>query len=371
MSLAALIAERAHDLGFLRTGFAPVGPQRHAPHLRQWLEDGFAGDMGYMHARLDERTDTSVFAPEARTVIALAAPYVGGPDNALTERISRYALGDDYHKVLADKLDALAAFVRAEAGAEVATKRAVDGAPVLERNVAVDAGLGWLGKSAMVLHQHSGSWFFLAELFVSAEIAPNEHAHPDRCGRCTRCLDACPTGAIVAPYRVDARKCISYLTIEHRGPIPRGLRPQLGGHLFGCDICQSVCPWNHRGEPPAMQAFAPRPEVVAADAVAVLRMSQAEFSATFRNSPIKRAKRAGLARNAAVVLGNSGDRLWTGELVAALRGDADPLVRGHAAWALGAVGGWSATLALELAAGVEDDAYVREEIRAALPHARA
>lgn len=371
MSLAALIAERAHDLGFLRTGFAPVGPQRHAPHLRQWLEDGFAGDMGYMHARLDERTDTSVFAPEARTVIALAAPYVGGPDNALTERISRYALGDDYHTVLADKLDALAAFVRAEAGAEVATKRAVDGAPVLERNVAVDAGLGWLGKSAMVLHQHSGSWFFLAELFVSAEIAPNEHAHPDRCGRCTRCLDACPTGAIVAPYRVDARKCISYLTIEHRGPIPRGLRPQLGGHLFGCDICQSVCPWNHRGEPPAMQAFAPRPEVVAADAVAVLRMSQAEFSATFRNSPIKRAKRAGLARNAAVVLGNSGDRLWTGELVAALRGDADPLVRGHAAWALGAVGGWSATLALELAAGVEDDAYVREEIRAALPHARA
>ncbi len=366
MTLASLIRERASELGFLRAGVLPVGPLSHAEHFDAWLADGFDASMGYMRERTDERKDTSVHAPQARSVIALAAPYAGTIAPDLATRVARYAVGDDYHQVLAERLDALAAFVRAEAGADVWTRSAVDGAPVLERNVALDAGLGWLGKSAMVLHQQDGSWFFLAELFVSVEVDDDPTHHPDRCGTCTRCIDACPTGAIVAPYRVDARRCISYLTIEHRGPIPRGLRPQLGAHLFGCDICQEVCPWNHHGSPPALDAFAPRDEVAAADAVAILRMDQRTFSGTFRGSAIKRAKRGGLARNAAVVLGNQGDRIWTGELAAALRSDPDAVVRGHAAWALGALGGWAAKLGLELAARVEDDAYVREEIRAAL-----
>lgn len=366
MTLAALIRERAAELGFLRAGVLPVGPVSHAAHYERWLRDGFDGEMGYLRERLDERLDTSVHAPEARSVIALAAPYDGDVTPDLAARIARYAVGDDYHQVLAERLDALAGFVRAEAGADVWTRSAVDGAPVLERNLAVDAGIGWLGKSAMVLHQADGSWFFLAELFVGAEIDDEPAPHADRCGTCTRCLDACPTGAIVAPYRVDARRCISYLTIEHRGPIPRALRPLLGGHLFGCDVCQEVCPWNHHGSPSGLAEFAARPEVRAADAVAVLRMSQRDFSETFRGSAIKRAKRSGLARNAAVVLGNAGDRMWVGELAAALAEDPEPLVRGHAAWALGRLGGWAARLGLELAARVEDDAYVRDEIRAAL-----
>ncbi len=323
--------------------------------------------MSWMEDTATVRRDTAALVPDARSLVTVAAPY-GPIDGSVSwgSLWARYAVSDDYHVVVAERLRALGAFVAAEAGTDVRSTPAVDGAPILERSLAVETGVGWLGKSAMVLDQELGSYFFLAQLVVSADLTPSADLHPDRCGAFTRCLDACPTGAIVEPYRVDARRCIAYLTIELRGPIPRSLRPAIGTHLFGCDVCQEVCPWNTSGQASTLPGLAPRPEVVALEADRVLRVDAATFSRMFRDSPIKRAKRVGLARNAAVVLGNTGDRVWVGTLVGALRTDPAPLVRGHAAWALGALGGRAARAALGMATAAESDEYVREEIRFAL-----
>ncbi len=365
MDLTPLVTERALELGFLAVGYVPVGPLDHAPHLRRWLDDGFHGEMEWMARHAALRADTALLEPGMRTVIALAAPYdAGAPGD--DPAISRYARGPDYHDVLRARVRELGAFVRAETGAEVALRPAVDSAPVLERAVAIEAGIGWLGKSAMVLRQGVGSWFFLAELFVDVELGSPARAHPDRCGRCTRCIDACPTGAIVAPYRIDARRCISYLTIELRGPIPRALRPGLGHRLFGCDVCQAVCPWNTFAAPPALPGLEPRPEVAAATARELLTMDETTFRARFRDTPLWRTRRRGLARNAAVVLGNLGERDAAPLLSEALARDPEPLVRGHAAWALGRIGGVGAAAALRRGCKDEPDDYVREEMRLAL-----
>ncbi len=303
----------------------------------------------------------------ARSIVAVSAPYhQAGPTPDWTARWAQYAGGDDYHNVLWDRLKALAAFIEMETGAEVSSRPATDSAPILERNLAVDAGNGWLGKSAMVIDPEWGSYTLLAELFVSVDLEELSADRPDRCGTCTRCIDQCPTGAIVGPYEVDGRRCISYLTIETRGAIPRAMRSLIGGHLFGCDVCQDVCPWNTKARREPMEPFVARPELVAMDAVAMLRCTAPEFTRIFTNTSIKRTRRTGLARNAAVVLGNTGDRTWVGELTAALRGHDVALVRGHSAWALGELGGANARLNLELAHGGEPDAYVREEIRSAL-----
>lgn len=365
--IASLIRERAAELGFARVGIVPVGPMRHAGHFRRWLDDGFHGAMSYMEKRAEVRENSALLEPWARTVIAVSAPYAApGDTHDPAAPWARYALGDDYHEVLWDRLEALAAFVRAETGAELVARPATDSAPVLERNLAVDAGLGWLGKSAMVLDQEWGSYTLLAELFVDVELDPDATERPDRCGTCSDCIDLCPTGAIVAPYRVDARRCISYLTIETRGPIPRPLRAAIGLHVFGCDVCQDVCPWNRKAQRRPMEPLQPRNEISALDAAALLRMDAPRFAEVFRGTAIKRTRRKGLARNAAVALGNTGDRTWVGELVSALREHDEPLVRGHAAWALGALGGGLARLSLELQIGCERSPYVREEIRAAL-----
>jgi epoxyqueuosine reductase len=365
MSLAPLIVERAHELGFSAVGFVAVGEVSHREHLRQWLNDGMHGEMRWMENHSSLREDTRLLEPGMRTVIALAAPYFSGPPGE-DPLVARYAQGDDYHDVLRRQMRQLGAFVEAESGATVATRPAVDSAPVLERNIAVDAGIGWLGKSAMVLRQGHGSFFFLAELFVDLEIDPTDKQHPDRCGRCTRCIDLCPTGAIVAPFRVDARRCISYLTIELRGAIPRALRRPIGARLFGCDVCQSVCPWNHNPAAEVLREFSPRPEVATIDARRILAMSQAEFSAVFAGSALKRTRREGLARNASVVLGNSRDTEHVDVLAAAMASDPSPLVRGHAAWALGEIAGRTARVALERGCASEHDDYVLEEMRFAL-----
>ena len=369
--IASLIQERALELGFVRCAIVPVGPASQVDHFERWLADGFHGEMAYLEKYRSIRADTSLLEPWARSVVVVAAPYEG--NSAGTEysaRWARYCVGDDYHGLLWQNLKALAAFIEAETGAECRSRPATDSAPILERSLAVESGIGWLGKSSMVITQGVGSYYFLAELFVSADLEESRSEHPDRCGTCTSCIDACPTGAIVGPYRVDARRCISYLTIEQRGPIPRQLRALIGGHLFGCDICQEVCPWNGKESPLPMPDFTARPEVTALDAAAVLRCTAEEFSRIFADSAVKRSRRKGLARNAAVVLGNSGDRTWVGELTAALRGHDIELVRGHAAWGLGALGGASARAFLELAHVSEESEYVREEIRAALAGAQ-
>jgi len=361
------IAERARELGFVAIGFVPAGPVSHAPHLETWLKDGFAASMDWMHGHQELRTDTRLLHPGARTVITVAAGYDGrtGRDPG-QGHLARYAVGLDYHDVMRAMLRRLGEFIRVESGVEVDYRPTVDSAPVLERNLAVDGGLGWLGKSAMVLNRTHGTWMLLGELFVDLDLEPQAAAHADFCGRCTACIDACPTGAIVGPYRVDARRCISYLTIEHRGPIPRGLRSAIGLHLFGCDICQDVCPWNNKAGTDVLAGLEPLPGVVATGVREVLRMTPQEFNARFRGTPILRTRRRGLVRNACVVAGNLGLADDVGLLAEVMREHDEPLARGHAAWALGRIGGASARSALERGLACESDEYVREEIRGAL-----
>lgn len=355
------------EIGFVACAVVPVGPASHTDKFDAWLDAGFHGEMRYLERYREIRANTARVEPWARSVVLVAAPYEGGEaGDGYAERWARYCVGDDYHHTLWADLQALAAFIRAETGSECRARPATDSAPILERSLAVDAGIGWLGKSSMVITQGVGSYYFLAELFVSDDLGESRSSHPDRCGTCTACIDLCPTGAIVAPYTVDARRCISYLTIEHKGPIPRPLRPLIGGHLFGCDVCQEVCPWNAHGSPPAMALFEARPEVIAMDAAAALGCTAEEFSTIFKGSAVKRTRRSGLARNAAIVLGNTGDKTWIGPLAAALTGHDAELARGHAAWALGRLGGARARTYLETALSTEASNYVLEELRYAL-----
>jgi epoxyqueuosine reductase len=254
---------------------------------------------------------------------------------------------------------------RAQAGRDVCGRAYVDTGPLLERDLARRAGLGWFGKNTMLLHPRIGSYFFLGALMLDLPLRPDPPFTGDHCGTCTRCLDACPTGAFVGPRVLDARRCISYLTIELRGPIPRELRPLVGDWIFGCDICQEVCPWNRKAPVSLEPAFRPRAGFETPELIPMLQMTQEEFSARFKGSPIKRAKRRGLLRNVAVALGNAGDRAAIPALVVALR-DPEPLVRGHAAWALGRLGGAAALSALRATREGEDDPFVIEELEMAV-----
>jgi epoxyqueuosine reductase len=243
---------------------------------------------------------------------------------------------------------------------------------VLERDLAQRAGLGWIGKNTCLIHPTQGSYFFLAEILLNIELEPNEPFLHDRCGSCTRCLEACPTACILPDRTLDARRCISYLTIELRGAIPFELRPQIGEWVFGCDICQQVCPWNQRfatahGDP----AFAARPDVPNPDLLEELKLSSEQFNYKFKGSPVKRAKRGGYLRNVAIALGNLGDETALPVLIHSLASEPEPLVRGHVAWALGRLGGNAARRALQQAAQIEKDAYVLSEIRSALDSAGA
>jgi epoxyqueuosine reductase len=285
------------------------------------------------------------------------------PSGDLWRRVARYARGKDYHEVVGERLRAveervLAAFPGCE------TRRYVDTGPVLERELAARAGIGAVGKNTMLLHPEGGSWFLLGELFLSLDLDPDRPLE-DLCGSCTLCLDACPTGALAEPYRLDANRCISYWTIEHRGALPAEARRMVGGWVFGCDVCQEVCPWNAAPAAavhPEMELPPERGELTLAR---LLRLPREEYVERFRGSPMKRAKLEGLQRNAAVAMGNRRESRHVGPLAEALR-DGVPLVRGHAAWALGRIGGEEAVAALEAALAAEGDEEVRAEIRGAL-----
>ncbi len=283
--------------------------------------------------------------------------------------MAAYAWGDDYHEVLVERLQALAAFINTLTGETVLNRWYTDTGPVLERDLAQRAGLGWIGKNTCLIAPQSGSYFLLAELLLALALPVDAPFASDHCGTCRRCLEACPTGCIQPDRTIDARQCISYLTIELKGPIPRELRPQLGEWVFGCDICQQVCPWNVRfAAPPAAPldaAFQARPGLPRPDLLADLHLTPEEFNRKFRRSPVKRAKRRGYLRNLVVALGNSGDASVVPHLEQAL-GDPEALVRAHAAWALGRLGGLAARAALVQAAQIEPDAWVQEEIRLAL-----
>jgi epoxyqueuosine reductase len=360
------ITAEARAVGFPLAGCAPLGPLERGPFLSAWLAEGRAGEMAYLAQRTAERIDPRRAIPWARSVIALAYPYRPPPPPppdwraTLRGRIAAYALGTDYHGRVGERLDELTARLSAAfPGARF--RPYVDTGAVLEREWAARAGVGWIGRNTLLLHRVAGSYFFLAELFTDLEV----DAVPlpaDHCGTCTRCHTACPTGALGPGYTMDPRRCISYLTIEHRSAIPLPLRPALENWVFGCDLCQEACPWNDEApDPDAAEALSPHlPSLLGLDAEA--------FRARFRSTAVARAKRRGLLRNVAVALGNSDNREAVTPLVRALQ-DTEPLVRGHAAWALGRLGGSSARAALDAVRRRETDAEVGAEIIAALQDA--
>ncbi|MGH7355783.1 MAG: tRNA epoxyqueuosine(34) reductase QueG [Candidatus Rokuibacteriota bacterium] len=329
LALTAGVRARALELGFDRVAIGHAAPPEHGAAFERWLDAGHAGTMDYLARTRAERLDPGRLLPGCRSVIAVALNY-RPPDDPAWAGVARYARGRDYHDVMRPKLRRLVELLDAAGGAGVRSRAAVDTSAVLERDLAAAAGLGWIGKNTNLLHPTLGSYFFIGIVLTTAELEPDARA-PDRCGTCRACLDACPTAAFPAPYALDARRCIAYLTIEHRGPIDPELRPGIGEWLFGCDVCQEVCPWN-RAAPPAGEpalapgAMPPRP----AD---VVGLDDAGFRARFGDTAISRTRRAGLARNAALVLGNRGDAAAVPALRRALE-DADPSVSDAARWAL-------------------------------------
>jgi epoxyqueuosine reductase len=333
--LRGRIRDRALALGFDAVGFAAaaLAPQTRE-RLAAFLAAGRHGDMGWMADRADWRGDPQALWPQARSVVVLGTSYAPAEDPlALLDRpdrgaISVYARNRDYHDLIKGRLKQLAGWMHG-LGPEV--KVFVDTAPVMEKPLAQAAGLGWQGKHTNLVSRRHGSWLFLGEVFTTLELRP-EAAEADHCGSCRRCLDACPTAAFPAPYQLDARRCISYLTIEHKGPIDPALRPLMGNRIYGCDDCLAVCPWNKYASPSAVPAFMARPELTAPRLAELAQLDDAAFRRLFSASPVKRIGRDRFVRNVLIALGNSGDR---GQLavVRGLLDDAAPVVRDAAAWA--------------------------------------
>lgn len=384
-SLTEAIKDKASELGFdaIRVTSADPFPQAEDA-LKERIAAGLMDGLDWFTAeRAEISTHPRALYPGARSIISLATFYLTDAPRDLSKpgephaRVSAYAWGDDYHEVIRARLDALANYIRSlvPAGWEK-TIPFVDTGRMVDRAVAQRAGIGWYGKNTNILTRGWGSWVFLSELVTSFDLEPDPPVAAN-CGQCDVCLRACPTGALVAPYVLDNRRCISYLTIELRGSIPLELRPLIGTHVFGCDICQEVCPVNvvvqrrlrgsgRLGVPGERPAFQPRTAASSSPAlIPLLDLTEEAFRERFRHSPIKRAKRRGLLRNVCVALGNAGDPAAIPALIRALA-DHEPLVRGHAAWALGQLGGAAAVAALSRVAENDDEAQVRMEARCAL-----
>jgi epoxyqueuosine reductase len=369
-ALADAIRAAALALGFGRVGFCPIEPFVDAESaFEHWLAQGHHGEMTFMTGQ--SRADPRALLPGAKTLIVVALAYdragppLTGGERPLSPRalVARYARGADYHGVMKERLRALADRCAELSGRAVLARPCVDTAPLLEREAARRAGVGFSAKNTMTIAPGLGSYVLLGELLIDIELAPSGAAIAAGCGSCRSCLDACPTRAFVDAYTLDARRCISYLTIELRGPIPRALRPAIGRWVFGCDVCQEVCPFNHSSKPrPGDAALAPRPGTSDLELCQLLALGSAAHRRLVRNSALKRINRACLQRNAAVALGNSGEPSVVPALVAALGTNPSALVRGHVAWALGRIGTDAARRALIAARARELDRFVLEEI---------
>lgn len=371
-ALAKTFKQWAIEAGFSRAGVARLEPSSRGAFYRRWLARGDHAGMEWMERRVELRENPAELLPGARSALVVALQYhpLAGeeePEGDLWPRVARYARGRDYHDIMGRGLKSLARRIE-EAFPGTRSRPYVDTGPILERELAAKAGLGAVGKHTNLLHRQWGSWFLLGELFLSLDLAPDPPI-ADLCGRCTRCLDACPTDAFPAPYHLDSNRCISYWTIEHRGDIPLEVRPMVGEWVFGCDVCQEVCPYSHRprsGEP--LPGHEPRlrlpPQRRELDLSGLLRLDRAGWVERFQVSAMKRAKLEGLQRNAAVAMGNRRDRKYV-EVLARTLEDGAPVVRRHAAWALGQIGGTSAAAALARASRAENDPEVRREIDAA------
>jgi epoxyqueuosine reductase len=338
------VKQRARGLGFDLCGIAPAEtPPQAASTLQAWLARGYHGEMQYMARTAEKRADVRAVLPSAQSVIVLGTIYKT-PAPASVERtgrlaalISRYAWGDDYHDVLAARLETLVGWMREEAGEGFEAKPYVDTGPVLERAFAQRAGLGWIGKNTCLISPERGSWLFLCEVICNVPLAPDA-AGLDRCGTCTLCLEACPTQAFVDAYALDATRCLSYLTIELKGSVPLGLRSSLGHHVYGCDICQEVCPWNAEAIAPVTEdpAWRARPTFDNADLLTLWRLSDAELRRAIKGTPMTRARLRRLRRNVAIAIGNSGEPSAAAVFDEPIDAPsvADALVREHIEWAI-------------------------------------
>ena len=358
------ITSAANELGFVLVGFAPLRRLKERENFyRRWLDDGGHATMAYLAREPERRFDPRRLDARYKSVVSLGYPYAARaiPNvdwrGELRGRIAAYALGRDYHDVVGRQARAVAKVISQIRPGSI-TRAYVDTGPVFEREWAADARLGWFGKNTMILNRGHGSYFFLAEIFTDAEFGATTEPYREHCGTCRRCLDLCPTGALADGYVMRSDLCISYQTIENRGAIARELRPQLGNWIFGCDICNDVCPWNDLAADDGSNDLVPRlPELLA--------LNDEEFGRRFTRSAVKRAKRRGLLRNVAVALGNTRNPDAVAPLARALETEPEPLIRSHAAWALGQIGGTAARRALQRALG-DCDAAVRDEAAAAL-----
>ncbi|HEX9129854.1 MAG TPA: tRNA epoxyqueuosine(34) reductase QueG [Gemmatimonadaceae bacterium] len=338
LSLEHLLKAQAYGLGFDLVGITSLGPMETAAAFDSWIEKGYAGEMDYLSRGAAKRRDSRLPVAGAISAVVVGLSYGGREPSG---PIARYARGDDYHDIMTARLEDLHCWLESELCRPIGGKAYVDTGPILERDLARRAGLGWFGKNTNMINPHIGSFFFIGVLVVDLDLVSDASFDADRCGSCTRCLDACPTDAFAGPRVLDATKCISYLTIEAKGGIPSDQREKIGGLIYGCDICQDVCPWNVRfSQDIREEAFRPR-DILDGDTRAVARrilsMDDDSFRKAFRGSPMKRAKRRGLARNAATALGNVGTADDVSILVEALE-DTEPLVAEHAAWALERIG---------------------------------
>jgi len=332
--LKAELVSRSLALGFDVCRVARCAAPPHAGEFGLWLAEGNAGEMTWLERTSERRVDPQKVLPGARSVVVLATNYwqgEAGNSSGAGGKIARYALGDDYHELIEGRLRALDGWLAENGGTQ---KCYVDTGPVLERDFAALAGAGWHGKSTVLISEELGTWFFLSEILTTLELPADEPAR-DRCGSCTRCIAACPTGAIDAPHHLDARRCISYLTIELKGSIPVELRPLIGDRIFGCDDCLTACPWNRFARASRETAFAAR-EAARMPLVELLGLTDEEFRRLFRKSPVKRLKRRGLLRNVCVALGNTGTPEDVPALERAAR-DPEPMIKEHAQWALGRI----------------------------------
>lgn len=370
--LSRIVKDEAHKLGFELAGICSADPSPHIDIYENWLREGRNGEMGYLateRARLG-RADPRQILPECKSILVVGANYLslGAKDNQTSAtHIAAYALGDDYHDVFVARLTKLIEFLQGLISERFAYRIYTDTGPILERELAQRAGLGWIGKNTCLISPKGGSYFLLGEVLLTLPLEPDEPFTTDHCGNCTRCIDACPTASILPDRTLDARRCISYLTIELKGPIPAEQRPDIGNRLFGCDICQQVCPWNQRFAQTSEEvAFKLRPFLETANLMEILQLDDDGFRAAFQGSPIKRAKRRGLLRNAAIVAGNICQPSLLPILGSLLLNDPEPLIREHAAWALGQFDCPESAAFLKQAKSHERDRGVRHEIENAI-----
>ncbi len=366
VKLTKSIREKALEIGFDLVGVAPVGPFPEKQFYKEWLARGFAGEMKYMERDPERREDVKNLLPTAKSVISCAMNYNTDYPYSVEETdrdkgwISRYAWGDDYHEVMNERLLLLEKHFRENAPKGIKSRVYVDTGPVLERVYAKYSGIGWYGKNTCLINQDIGSWIFLGEIITDIELDYDSPV-PDRCGTCTMCIDACPTGALKEPYMLDSNLCVSYLTIEYRAYIPFDLREKMDNNIYGCDICQDVCPWNSKAKVSESECFQPRDRLYNPDLMYLSRLSVEEFRKLLKNSPIKRTKRRGLVRNVMVAMGNSANKAFIPYIEEALKDD-EPLVRAHAFWALWKLEGNDSFDTLSAHLQVETDDSVREEI---------